>query len=48
MEEKKKSRAKEKLEGVQGSVDWNENLIKDFEERQEINKESTLRFLKRE
>ena len=38
---------KNKLEGAQESTDWNKILIRDFEERQEDNQESTSEiFLK--
>lgn len=37
---------KKKLEGNQGNMDWNENLIRDFEERQDKNQRSTFEIFK--
>lgn len=49
IEEKDKAsqEMKNKVEGAQGSIDWNKILIRDFEERQKTTKRIHLRFFKK-
>lgn len=41
LKKKKEPRNKEEIRSYQGNIDWNKNLIRDFEEKQENNQGST-------